>query len=315
MYRRICILGLIVSLQVFAANAQEIKISSFLERDSALIGEQFEYIIEINSSESVHSFVPLDDNLFPPSMEVISEKTDSVITESSGKYRQRYLITSFDSGTYKINTIPVLVNRFTDLDTFFTESRNVVFHMPEVDTSAAIKDIKEPLNTPFSLKELLPYAPWAGGAIILVAIVLLIYFLFFRKKKEADLAVTSIPAHVKAIKSLNRIREEKLWKEGEVKEYYSQLSDTIRIYIEERFQIPAMESVTWEILENFKKYAWDDESLMELLESLLQLSDLVKFAKEDPAPSENETHLNNAYIFVEKTKNDTEISVETEEKV
>jgi hypothetical protein len=72
--------------------------------------------------------------------------------------------------------------------------------------------------------------------------------------------------------------------------------------MEERFEIPAMESVTSDILRDFKTHSWEDESLLEILESLLQLSDLVKFAKEDPLPADNEMNLNNAYIFVEKTK-------------
>ena len=81
-----------------------------------------------------------------------------------------------------------------------------------------------------------------------------------------------------------------------------ELSDTVRAYIEDRYGIAAMESVTYEILDNFKQYSYDDEMLIEMLESLLNLSDLVKFAKENPNAAENEIHLNQAYIFVEKTK-------------
>ncbi len=74
------------------------------------------------------------------------------------------------------------------------------------------------------------------------------------------------------------------------------------MYIEERFEIPAMESITSEILEDFKKYSYDDDYLLEILENMLNLSDLVKFAKEDPSPTENETNLSQAYILIEKTK-------------
>lgn len=316
MYQRIKIFCALLLLTLGNSNGQEISIQSSLDRDSALIGEQFDYTIRINSQDPIHSFVPLDDNLFPSAVEVISETTDSVISEGSMRnYYIRYTITSFDSGKWSINSIPVLVNDFTDLDTIFTTTRSVVFLMPEVDTSAAIKDIKEPIDTPFKLSELLPYAPYLGGVFVLIAIALLVYFMIKRRKKEKDLTVPSLPPHIKAFHSLDRIKKEKIWQKGEVKEYYDQLSDTIRLYIEQRFNIPAMESVTWEILEDFKKHSWEDESLMDLLESLLQLSDLVKFAKEDPSPSENETNLNNAYIFVEKTKRETAETLESQEKV
>jgi hypothetical protein len=301
MIPRLLIITFFAIAQTINLFAVEPEIKTELERDSALIGEQFEFRITILSDKSLHSIIPLDDKLFPGEIEVISEDSDSADTEPK-EYFFQYTITAFDSGNFVINSIPVLVNDFSDLDTLFSQARELTFLMPEVDTTAAIKDIKDPINTPFQLKELLPVAPYMGGGLILVAIALLVYFFIYRKKKEAGIAVKSLPAHVRALQSLDRIKKEKLWQRGEVKEYYSQLSDTVRIYIEERFHIPAMESVTWEILDDFKKHAWDDEGLMELLESLLLLSDLVKFAKEDPTPAENETNLNNAYIFIEKTK-------------
>jgi len=266
-----------------------------------LIGKQINYVIAVESEKALHSIVPLDDNLFPQGIEVISTAFDSVINGRTWEYRNEYRITSFDSGVYKINMIPVLVNDYKKLDTLFTVEVPLVIHSPAVDTSAAIKDIKNPVNTPFSLAELKPFLPYTGGVLILLA-ALITWFYFSRKKKEEIEVIKKLPAHVKALEALDRIKEEKLWQKGQVKDYYSRLSDTVRIYIEESYQIPAMESVTWEILESFKKYSWEDDTLMEILESLLQLSDLVKFAKEDPTPTENETHLNNAYIFIEKTK-------------
>ncbi|MFW5820717.1 MAG: hypothetical protein ACOCWA_05465 [Bacteroidota bacterium] len=315
MLKKIYIIYIVLCLSLISLRAQEITIRSSLERDSALIGEQLRYSVQLISDSPLHSYIALDDNLFPSRLEVISEFSDSSVNERLHEYFISYLITSFDSGSYEINSIPVLVNDFSELDTLFTQSHELNFYMPEVDTAAAIKDIKEPISTPFRLSELLPYMPFFGGGLVLVAVLLLIYFMFFRKKKEADVAKSTLPPHLKALESLDRIKREKIWQKGEVKDYYSQLSDTIRIYIEERFEIPAMESVTWEILKDFRKYSWDDESLMQQLESLLQLSDLVKFAKEDPSPTENETHLNNAYIFIEKTKQESSEMIETEQKV
>ena len=174
-------------------------------------------------------------------------------------------------------------------------------YYPEVDTTAEIKDIKAPAQTPFKMSELKPYWPYAAGGLLLLILILVLVRVF--RKRPANVQVEEqVPAHVKALASLDKIKEEKIWQKGEVKEYYIQLSDTIRLYIEERYGIPAPESITSEILNEFKRYSYDDELLSDLLESLLQLSDLVKFAKENPDPEENESHLNNAYIFIEKTR-------------
>ncbi|MGC9344579.1 MAG: hypothetical protein ACP5E3_17875, partial [Bacteroidales bacterium] len=263
-------------------SAQELDIETHLEKDSMLIGEQLNYSIILKSAGKIHSMVPIDDELFPGNFEIISQAEDSIIEGGRNLYQNDYLITCFDSGSYKINSIPVLVNSFERLDTLFTPELNLIVYSPEVDTTAAIKDIKPPEQTPFKLAELMPYAPYAGGLAILVIAGLLLMNYYRRKKKGIVSQQPRLPAHVQALNELDRIKKEKLWQQGRVKDYYSQLSDTVRIYIEERFEIPAMESVTGEILDAFKKYSWDDENLMEILESLLQLSDLVKFAKEDP---------------------------------
>jgi hypothetical protein len=86
-----------------------------------------------------------------------------------------------------------------------------------------------------------------------------------------------------------------------VKAFYIRLTEIIRNYIERQYRIPAMERTTDEILEAFRGVNQDDQLLDEMLGELLELADLVKFAKENPLPLENQTHLNNAYIFVQKT--------------
>ena len=302
MWSKPVILFLIFLNFVLRAIAQDLSVVTSLEKDTAWIGEQFHFTVEVQSTRPLMSVVPLDNRLFPQAIEVVSIISDSARTSEVWTYYSRYLITGFDSGVYFSEAIPVLVNTFSRLDTLYTERKMFILQSPAVDTSAAIMDIREPINTPFIMRELVPYMPYAAGLLVL-GILVLIWIYYFKKKKsvESRLAIT-LPPHIKALESLDRIKNQKLWQKGEVKEYYSQLSDTVRTYLEDRFQIPAMESVTKDILRDFKTFSWEDETLLDILEDLLQLSDLVKFAKEDPLPSDNEMNLNNAYIFVEKTK-------------
>jgi hypothetical protein len=86
-----------------------------------------------------------------------------------------------------------------------------------------------------------------------------------------------------------------------VKRYYTRLTEITRHYIERLYDIPAMESTTEEILQAFRRANPEDQLLDEILMELLELADLVKFAREDPLPVDNQTNLNNAYIFVQKT--------------
>jgi len=279
----------------------QLGLQSFLEKDSIQIGEHLSYSVVLNSPNPIHSFVVDKQGVENSGLEILGEAGDSAFQNEQHFYVQNFLLTVFDSGKYIIPELEILVNTNNSLDTLYTNELVLIVYSPEVDTTQEIMDIKGPVKTPFKFAEILPYIPWIGGGLVIIAAILILLWYLKRQKKTED-EIKKIPAHIKALNKLDSIKETKLWQKGKVKDYYVELSDTIRTYIEDRYEIPAMESVTWEILESFKKYSYDDDFQIEILENLLSLSDLVKFAKENPDPSENETHLNQAYIFVEKTK-------------
>lgn len=287
--------------------------SSALDRDSIQIGEQLWYTLTIKSPRALRSVAPDIDHIFGSGLEKISAEQDS---GSNGEhtYNFRYRITSFDSGKYEIPPVEILVNTDTGLDTIFGQSLVLSVFSPEVDTSAEIMDIKDPLNTPFRLNELMPYLKYIAAFLILAVLVIVVLWWIRRQKVKVAEEILQ-PPHIRAIRRLDRLRDQKLWQHGKVKEYYIELSDIVRQYIEERFSIPAMESVTSEILEDFRKFSYDDDYMMELLESMLNLSDLVKFAREDPGPQENEMNLSQAYILIEKTKPLDKVNKEEDEKI
>jgi hypothetical protein len=120
------------------------------------------------------------------------------------------------------------------------------------------------------------------------------------------------PAHIIALRELDRIKNEKLWQKDKIKEFYSDVTETLRIYIEDRFDIPAMEQTTDEILTNFKyRKELINEKLFGNLSQILSLADLVKFAKYIPLPDDNNMTLVEAYFFVNATKKE-EIKKPTE---
>ncbi len=292
----------ILALLLFGLLLQaQIVLQSKLDSDSMMIGEQQVFSIALVSSSPLQSVVPDLQKLENSGLEILSAMSDSLVKEEKHIYYYNFLITVFDSGNYVLPSIPVLINEQHRIDTLFSEELPLIVYSPEVDTTKEIRDIKDPVKTPFKISELFPYAPYIGG-VLLIALLVFLYVRYKRRLKNPEKEKEKIPAHIKAFHNLDLIKEKKLWQQGKVKDYYVELSDTVRAYIEDRYGIAAMESVTYEILDNFKQYSYDDEMLIEMLESLLNLSDLVKFAKENPNAAENEIHLNQAYIFVEKTK-------------
>jgi len=101
---------------------------------------------------------------------------------------------------------------------------------------------------------------------------------------------------------LDKLKSEELWQHEKVKDYYTRLTDIVRVYIEDRFAFPAMEQTTFEIMTSMKgKEAQIDKKSVTELKEILELADFVKFAKLTPLPDENHHMLSNAYLFVRET--------------
>ena len=108
------------------------------------------------------------------------------------------------------------------------------------------------------------------------------------------------PADEVALEKLDEIKAQKIWKDGKVKEYQTELTDVVREYIGRRFDVQSTEKTSDETLRAMKPLI--EKDLFAKLSKMLQLADLVKFAKWHTTPDENEQALTTAYDFVNETK-------------
>jgi hypothetical protein len=300
----IAFLWITLASVIFPLHAQIIRVSSELSSDSLMIGDQLIYSLNVDAAEEVEFLLPALRDSLGKNLEILSPLgSDTTLLEGRRMVKQNYLITGFEAG---MSVVPAqeVSYRFGDLtDTARSMPLMIRVHEPVVDTSQQIKPIKPPINTPLTLKELLPWLGIGLGSLLMAFILYLTLRKYFRSKGGTEEISNEVlePAHIIAFRDLDKLKEEKIWEEGKVKLYYTQLTEITRTYIERQYGIPAMESTTDEILQAFRKSNPEDTLLDEILQELLELADLVKFAKEDPLPVDNQTNLNNAYIFVQKT--------------
>jgi DNA-binding transcriptional ArsR family regulator len=222
--------------------------------------------------------------------------------------KRDYVITAFDTGFVVLEPVPVeyIKKDKTKPDTLFSEPLLIKVETVEVDTTKPFKPIKPPLNEPKTWRDYIWYM-----AIALLAIILLIAWFIWNKKRkqkpkeEKPLApVIKIPAHETALKDLQKLAEEKLWQNGEVKAYHSRLSEIVRNYIENRFNILALESTREEILHALNQVPVRN-ALIKDLNEILEIADWVKFAKMQPLPEDHERNWQLAKKFVLETKLET----------
>lgn len=295
---------LLVSLIGLPLKAQILTVKSEFTSDSVMLGEQLKYRITVEAEKDVLIKLPDYSDTLTKDIDVLrATGIDTSFSDNKRILTKEYTVTSFTPGWNTVRPQPVIFKKGELHDTVYTRSLLLTVLAPVVDTTQAIMPIKPPINTPISFAEILPWALIGLGGLLVILLAIYLYKRYIKKttdpgnfyKKPLE------PAHIIAFRELDKLKEDKLPQKGMVKEYYSRLSEIIRVYITRQFEIPAMESTTVEILDAFTLQNNTKNNLEDLLENLLMLSDLVKFAKEDPLMDENERHLTNAIYFVENT--------------
>lgn len=294
---------------LFPVQAQKITVEAHMDSTVIWIGEQTRLSFEVNQpSDEIVSF-PLFSDFIPGGLDIVEPlKIDSV--RSADGYltvKHDYVVTAFEDSLLYIPPFPFAIGE----DTTWSRSLSLKVVQPfEVDLEAnAITDIKPNYKPKFN---------WTGLfkiiflVILIVALLIGLYILIrkYIQKKPVFEAVNTepqLPAHVVALDSLNRIKDEKPWQQGRLKEFYTDLTDVMRVYIERVFEINAMEMTSDEILNALRYIRKEQKELYELLQLMLQTADLVKFAKWKPLNDESEQSLKDAFLFVEKTKQEEEV--------
>jgi len=241
----------------------------------------------------------------------------SELTQHTGLYNQEEILKIAESSAQKMYIVDKsgILDEYIvagSVDTVFVQEYQQVTQNQPLFTLYRIKDIKENLyNTPFNFAEFWYYFKkyfkeyWWILIVGILVIAGLIYFLMFYKKNKKPIFVRikpKLPAHIIAFEKLELIRKEKIWSQGKIKEFHVQITDIIREYIENRFNIYAVEMTTSEILQAINDYTNTKESEKLKLQQVLELADAVKFAKYSSLQNENDLSLSNSFEFVENTK-------------
>ena len=292
------------NLHLNITNAQSVSLKAGVDSTHILIGDQVKLKFEITQPKNANITFPQFRDTIIDKIEIINAfpKDTTWLTNQEIQIIQEYIITSFDSGFYYFPPFDFPIQSKFFIDTIQSKPFFIQVYSIPIDTTKGIFDIKAPYNTPFKLSEALPV--FIYGSIAILVIIVIIYIIIKTRKEEPILKreKPKIPPHTVAFDELDKLKLEKLWQQGKVKEYYSRLTNIIRIYIEDRFYIRAMEQTTYETINAFKSEPLiDSEAMVELRELLVQ-ADFVKFAKANPQPDENEKNFQYAYNFVRRTK-------------
>lgn len=321
------ILGLVLLAlgMLSSAQAQNVEAVSSVSADTILPGQQLSFEINLKAPAGYTVEWPLWEDTLSKSIEIVDQQAVEQLplgNDGSVWMRQQLTVTSFDTGVIQIPPVSLLFKPKGDTVKYEALSNALFLRVIPVaiDTAADFKPIKGIQKVPLTFMEILPWIIGLLGFALVVFI--LVWFFVRRQRKTTELPKFEKPKrapHLTAIDALEQLRHDRLWQSGRVKEYYSQLTDIVRLYIEQQFQILAVEMTTDEIINATKPLGINQQATQKLI-GTLQMADLVKFAKAQPTAMENDLSLDHMLDFVRESYGNIQlahpdVSQENEAKV
>lgn len=301
------LLMLLLLLTVFVHSnlwAQKITVNARLDSTVIWIGNQAHLTFEISQQPKQKVSMPLFTDSIVGGLDLVEQVKIDTLKSQDGHIvvKQHYLVTAFKDSLLYIPPFPFVLNG----DTVWSKSLSLKVVQPfKIDTTSnKIADIKPVFSPKFNWINLLLIILLVLAIHGLIILLLVIYKRYFKKMPVLDSKAMKLllPPYVVALSQLDKIKQEKPWQQGRSKEYHTELTDVVREYIERVFNINSMEMTSEEILEQLRDLRMEQKTAYSGLRQILQLADLVKFAKWDATTDEHELSLLNAYLFVNQTK-------------
>lgn len=308
MKKRFRLLLFVLTVFAYHISSQGFTVDAKIDSAQLWIGQQASIHFEITHRNKIRVQSPVFSDVIIPGIELVTQKKVDSLKSPDGLLvvRESYVITSFEDSLYLVPAFPFVAGD----DTVWSPSLSLKVIQPFVIDTASqqitdIKDVLKPrLSLLYILKKLLPWI--AAFWLIIVVTILTVYFIKRKKKKADIIAAFTEPPYVIALRKLEGIRIDKAWAQGRYKEYYTAITDVLREYIGNIYDLPAMEMTSDEIITHLSFIKNEHSTAYASLRQVLQLADLVKFAKWVPLPEENENSLSWAVMFVNQTKTEEE---------
>ena len=284
---------------IATTKAQQATVTARLDGAQIVVGDRARLFIEAQQPGGTNlAWAAIPDTF--NSLEVVERgPIDTVAQNGLTVYKQRLLITGFASGLFKIPSFTfTAIPQGGSAYTVNTDSFALSVSTVPVDTTQAFKPIKGIMAVKGSWLDYIWYI-LLGAAF--VAVITAVVFSFRKGKKIIPVATAPQKTlQQKTLEQLQELEQQQLWQKVRVKEYYIALTDILRVYLEARFKVKAMEQTTDELLEQAQR-SRELVGHTSTLATILQTADLAKFAKAQPLPAEHTAAMELTKQFVQVT--------------
>ncbi len=309
MKNKVTITLLLIAMAVagsIRAAAAPTTVKARLDSAVLLMGNVTTLHIEVVQDKGVKGYFPVDrlDTLMAAVEVADRPKPDTVdLGNNRIQINKSLIIQSFDSGMYMLPPVAYI----TGADTVKSAGVTLKVVPVKVNAQGGVHDFKPVEQVPFKLFDWVPdfisdYWWIYLLVLLLVAGGAVAYFMWFRKGINPLKPVKKrLPPYDEAMQGLAELKQRQLWQNGEEKEYYTVLTDILRVYIFRRFKVNAVEMTSSQIVDTLKKNE-ETKAVNEQLSEILAMADFVKFANVKPIADDNDMAYQRALHFVEATR-------------
>ena len=300
--RHIVMTAVALLATVPAAWGGNVMFKAKLDSATLLMGKTTTLHLEITQDKDARGFFPGEQLDTLSSMIEIAGRPAADTTDLGNnriQINRDLIIQSFDSGMWAIKPIPYVVNG----DTAYSNKLMLKVLPVDVSQMKDIEDIKPVEEVPFNLLDWLPNYWWAWLlALLLIGAGVWAYNKYYKKGvNPLKPNKKRLPPYEEAMIDLQNLKAAQLWQRGQEKDYFTGLTDILRVYIDRRFDINAVEMTSSQIIETLKRND-ETKAVNEQLEMILEVADIVKFANARPLADDNEVAYQRAVNFVEATR-------------
>lgn len=311
-YKYVVPLALCVSA-ILGMNAAPVSIRAKLDSASMLMGNVCRMRVEVVQNKGDKGYFPLLQQA--QSLGYVSVCGDSVelrvpsaidtVELGSRRIQINFEIPvqSFDSGYYKLPELAYVIGKDTTYSSQLSLRVNPVKATAD-DEISPLAGVVEPEGK--SWTDMLPdwLVDWWWLYVLLIVLSVVVYFTYRKFRDTADIVIykkKELPKPwIVALQRLNDLKARKLWENGQEKEYFTELTDILRVYLNERYNINAVEMTSREIMDTLRKNK-EISDKRDYVRQILDIADFVKFAKVRPLPDDNTQAFDNAVSFINLT--------------
>ncbi len=309
---RTLITSLILATGVFSAMAGPVMLEAKLDSASMLMGTLNTLHLEVVQDKGTKGNFPLFEKYGPEGIVTLLNDTIEIgrpmkvdtVEVGSGRIQINYQlpVQVFDSGVYRLPEFVYASGRDT------ARSKELLLSVVPVNVTAndsisPLTDVVDAENPSVFDKVPDPIYNYWWAFLLGILIIAAGVYAWFKYKKDGTILPSKpeIPPYEQAISALRQLKAKKLWESGRDKDYYTELTDILRRYLDRRFGIKAMEMTSSEILSHLADLGNRDVP-RDKIRDILDMADFVKFAMVRPLPDDNVALYKNALDFVESTR-------------